>query len=124
MIKKKILKVFILAILLIFVSVIYINASSNKKKATEAIVIDEDYSKCTELDITNWELENYLNSIEDEEKRELLKTFFYYPINPEVENPVDKNLDILEQAKLMSDFSLEELQKIVDEIKKEKENKN
>ncbi len=94
-----------------------------KKESNDSkvIVVEEDYSKCKDYDITNYELEDYFNSIEDEEKRELLRKIFYYPSVLFTEDPVDNNLDTIDAAKKLAESPIEDLRKIVADMEKNME---
>ncbi|MGD9570052.1 MAG: hypothetical protein AB7V48_17375 [Sedimentibacter sp.] len=69
-----------------------------------------------EFDITNKSLEEYLNSIEDPTKKELLQKYFYLPFELIPEEYKINNLDPVKQAEIMSKLSNEELKDIVNKM--------
>ncbi len=120
--KKKIWSL-IIGLVLIFGGVFYAIASDkiayedNKDNEDNGVVVvHEDTALCEEFDITNKDLEVYLNSIEDPTKKELLKKYFYLPFELIPEENRNSNLDPVSQAEIMSKLSNEELKAIVDKM--------
>ena len=81
-------------------------------------VVKEETTKMEEVDITNKPLEEYMNSIEDSTKKELLKKFLYLPseLIPKDKIDIDSSLDPVEQAKILAELSNDDLKAIVDEM--------
>ncbi len=114
--KKKIWSL-IIGLVLIFGGIFYAIASD--KIAYEdngVVVVHEDTALCEEFDITNKDLEEYLNGIEEPTKKELLKKYFYLPSELIPEENRNSNLDPVSQAEIMSKLSNEELKAIVDKM--------
>lgn len=117
----------------IFISILFVVGSIvlflNDRMPVKPTVVHEDTSACEEFDITNKPLEEYLNSIEDSTKKELLEKYFYLPSELIPEEELDSSLDPVSQAGILSNLSTEELKDIVDEMEaklpelQEKQNK-
>lgn len=86
----------------------------NREIPTEAKIEKESALVGENFDITNEALENYLNGIEDAEKKELLKKYFYLPSELISEDVVDSSLDPVSQAEILSKLSKEKLKTIID----------
>lgn len=117
--KKKILSL-IVGFALIFGGIFYAIASDKiafgDNKDNGVVVVREDTELCEEFDITNKDLEEYLNSIEDPTKKELLEKYFYLPSELIPEENKNSNLDPVSQAKIMSKLSNEDLKDIIDKM--------
>lgn len=114
--RKKIWVVICIGILFVVGSVVFF---SNDRIPTSApTVVKEDTGKDEEVDITNKLLEEYLNSIDDSTKKELLEKFFYLPseLIPKDKIELDSSLDPVEQAKILAELSNDDLKAIVDEM--------
>ncbi len=111
---KKIISILLIGILLVSGNTYaYINESIQD----EPIVIQEDTSNIMEVDITNKELEDYINSVKDPIKKDLLEKYFYLPSNTASRVQSIKTLDPVSQAMIMSNYSYTELNNAVNKIK-------
>lgn len=93
-------------------------AETNKESITP-VVISENTLECKEIDITDMELENYFNSIQDIQKRELIKKYFYLPSNDKDFNGLPENLNsVLSRAEYISALPNNKLKHLVEETEK------
>ncbi len=112
---KKILGL-IISLLIIFGGAYVIASDRISPEDNRITVVNENTALCEEFDITNKSLEEYLDSIEDPTKKELLQKYFYLPSELIPEENKISNLDPVKQVEIMSKLSIKELKDIVDKM--------
>ncbi len=92
-----------------------------------AVIVHEDPNQIQNIEITNYELKSFINSIEDKEKRALLYEISITPVKEEAREYIgdDSSLnsysyisvDSIKGYKELAQLSIDELRKKLDEVK-------
>ena len=80
-------------------------------------VIDENNETAEEVDISNQELDGYIESIKDDERRDLMKDYFFLPSVPKYRIQEISDLTLMERAKYLAEMPIEDLREAVEVIR-------
>lgn len=80
-------------------------------------VLDENNETAEEVDISNQELDGYIESIKDDERRDLMKDYFFLPSVPKYRIQEISNLTLMERAKYLAEMPIEDLREAVEVIR-------
>ena len=80
-------------------------------------VLDENNETAEEVDISNQELDGYIESIKDDERRDLMKDYFFLPSVPKYRIQEISDLTLMERAKYLSEMPIEDLREAVEVIR-------
>ena len=103
-----------------------------KSGDTITAVLDENNDTAEEVDISNKELDDYIESIKDSERKDLMKDYFFLPSVPQYRIQKISDLTLMERAKYLAEMPIEDLRAAVevirdhvdDSIRIQNENKN
>ena len=76
-------------------------------------VINENNENAEEIDISNKELDEYIESISDEERRDLMKDYFFLPSVPQYTIQEISGLPAMERAKYLAEMPIDDLRAAV-----------
>ena len=80
-------------------------------------VLDENNETAEEVDISNQELDGYIESIKDDERRDLMKDYFFLPSVPKYRIQEISDLTLMERAKYLAEMPIEDLRAAVEVIR-------
>ena len=80
-------------------------------------VLDENNETAEEVDISNQELDGYIESIKDDERRDLMKDYFFLPSVPKYRIEEISDLTLMERAKYLAEMPIEDLREAVEVIR-------
>ena len=80
-------------------------------------VLDENNETAEEVDISNQELDGYIESIKDDERRDLMKDYFFLPSVPKYRIQEISDLTLMERAKYLAEMPIEDLREAVEVIR-------
>ena len=80
-------------------------------------VINENNENAEEIDISNKELDEYIESISDDERRDLMKDYFFLPSVPQYRIQEISDLNLMERAKYLAEMPIEDLRAAVEVIR-------
>ena len=80
-------------------------------------VLDENNETAEEVDISNQELDGYIESIKDDERRDLMKDYFFLPSVPKYRIQEISDLTLMERAKYLVEMPIEDLREAVEVIR-------
>ena len=88
-----------------------------KSGDTITAVLDENNDTAEEVDISNKELDDYIESISDDERRDLMKDYFFLPSVPQYRIQEISDLNLMERAKYLAEMPIEDLRAAVEVIR-------
>ena len=88
-----------------------------KSGDTITAVLDENNETAEEVDISNKELDDYIESISDDERRNLMKDYFFLPSVPQYRIQEISDLNLMERAKYLAEMPIEDLRAAVEVIR-------
>ena len=120
MIKNYKRKTYLICILLVFTLLLsqtmkaFASSEEESEKSagigdSEDIIYLEEEGVSYDIDLTNEELDAVINSIGDPERRDLMDKYFYLPSVESVRIQNIDSLDVIKQAKILSEMPIEEL---------------
>lgn len=126
--KKYMYKMLIVAaIVVIVVNLFTFMVYGDGISSSIAVIVHEDPNQIQNIEITNYELKSFINSIEDKEKRALLYEISITPVKEEAREYIgdDSSLnsysyisvDSIKGYKELAQLSIDELRKKLDEVK-------
>ena len=80
-------------------------------------VLDENNETAEDVDISNQELDGYIESIKDDERRDLMKDYFFLPSVPKYRIQEISDLTLMERAKYLAEMPIEDLREAVEVIR-------
>ena len=80
-------------------------------------VLDENNETAEDVDISNQELDGYIESIKDDERRDLMKDYFFLPSVPKYRIQEISDLTLMERAKYLAEMPIEDLRAAVEVIR-------
>ena len=80
-------------------------------------VLDENNDTAEDVDISNKELDGYIESIKDDERRDLMKDYFFLPSVPKYRIQEISDLTLMERAKYLAEMPIEDLRAAVEVIR-------
>ena len=80
-------------------------------------VLDENNETAEEVDISNQELDGYIESIKDDERRNLMKDYLFLPSVPQYRIQEISDLTLMERAKYLAEMPIEDLRAAVEVIR-------
>ena len=80
-------------------------------------VINENNENAEEIDISNKELDDYIESIKDSERKDLMKDYFFLPSVPQYRIQKISDLTLMERAKYLAEMPIEDLRAAVEVIR-------
>ncbi len=80
-------------------------------------VINENNENAEEIDISNKELDDYIESIKDNERKDLMKDYFFLPSVPQYRIQKISDLTLMERAKYLAEMPIEDLRAAVEVIR-------
>ena len=80
-------------------------------------VLDENNETAEEVDISNQELDGYIESIKDDERRNLMKDYLFLPSVPQYRIQEISDLTLMERAKYLAEMPIEDLREAVEVIR-------
>ena len=119
---KKIFSIFLCAAMIIAgdVSVFATDSDTaiyNDDALNEILVNAINANDCTDIDISNNELDSFIESIDDKERVSLIKDYMLLPSLEETRLQELKGLDVMERAKYLSEMPINELREASDKIR-------
>ena len=88
-----------------------------KSGDTITAVLDENNDTAEEVDISNKELDDYIESIKDNERKDLMKDYFFLPSVPQYRIQKISDLTLMERAKYLAEMPIEDLRAAVEVIR-------
>ena len=88
-----------------------------KSGDTITAVLDEDNDTAEDVDISNKELDGYIESIKDDERRNLMKDYLFLPSVPQYRIQEISDLTLMERAKYLAEMPIEDLRAAVKVIR-------
>ena len=88
-----------------------------KSGDTITAVLDEDNDTAEDVDISNKELDGYIESIKDDERRNLMKDYLFLPSVPQYRIQEISDLTLMERAKYLAEMPIEDLRAAVEVIR-------
>ena len=88
-----------------------------KSGDTITAVLDENNDTAEEVDISNKELDDYIESIKDNERKDLMKDYFFLPSVPQYRIQEISDLTLMERAKYLAEMPVEDLRAAVEVIR-------
>ena len=88
-----------------------------KSGDTITAVLDENNDTAEEVDISNKELDDYIESIKDDERRDLMKDYLFLPSVPQYRIQEISDLTLMERAKYLAEMPIEDLRAAVEVIR-------
>ena len=88
-----------------------------KSGDTITAVLDENNETAEEVDISNKELDDYIESISDDERRNLMKDYFFLPSVPQYRIQEISDLNLMERTKYLAEMPIEDLRAAVEVIR-------
>ena len=90
-----------------------------KDAQTDSIVtvLEENNDTADNVDISNDELDKYIESVDDEERKALMKDYFFLPSVPQYCIQEISNLTLMERAEYLAEMPIEELRSAVQKIR-------
>ena len=88
-----------------------------KSGDTITAVLDENNENAEEVDISNKELDDYIESISDDKRRNLMKDYFFLPSVPQYRIQEISDLTLMERAKYLAEMPIEDLREAVEAIR-------
>ena len=88
-----------------------------KSGDTITAVLDENNETAEEVDISNKELDGYIESIKDDERRNLMKDYLFLPSVPQYRIQEISDLTLMERAKYLAEMPIEDLRAAVEVIR-------
>lgn len=88
-----------------------------KSGDTITAVLDENNDTAEEVDISNKELDDYIESIKDSERKDLMKDYFFLPSVPQYRIQKISDLTLMERAKYLAEMPIEDLRAAVEVIR-------
>ena len=88
-----------------------------KSGDTITAVLDENNDTAEDVDISNKELDGYIESIKDDERRDLMKDYFFLPSVPKYRIQEISDLTLMERAKYLAEMPIEDLREAVEVIR-------
>ena len=92
-------------------------SGSYKSGDTITAVLDENNDTAEEVDISNKELDDYIESIKDNERKDLMKDYFFLPSVPQYRIQKICDLTLMERAKYLAEMPIEDLRAAVEVIR-------
>ena len=86
-----------------------------KDAQTDSIVtvLEENNDTADNIDISNDELDKYIDSVDDEERKALMKDYFFLPSVPQYRIQEISDLTLMERAKYLAEMPIEDLRAAV-----------
>lgn len=88
-----------------------------KSGDTITAVLDENNDTAEDVDISNKELDGYIESIKDDERRNLMKDYLFLPSVPQYRIQEISDLTLMERAKYLAEMPIEDLRAVVEVIR-------
>lgn len=88
-----------------------------KSGDTITAVLDENNDTAEDVDISNKELDGYIESIKDDERRNLMKDYLFLPSVPQYRIQEISDLTLMERAKYLAEMPIEDLRAAVEVIR-------
>ena len=88
-----------------------------KSGDTITAVLDENNDTAEDVDISNKELDGYIESIKDDEHRNLMKDYLFLPSVPQYRIQEISDLTLMERAKYLAEMPIEDLRAAVEVIR-------
>lgn len=88
-----------------------------KSGDTITAVLDENNDTAEDVDISNKELDGYIESIKDDERRDLMKDYLFLPSVPQYRIQEISDLTLMERAKYLAEMPIEDLRAAVEVIR-------
>ena len=88
-----------------------------KSGDTITAVLDENNDTAEDVDISNKELDGYIESIKDDERRNLMKDYLFLPSVPQYRIQEISDLTLMERAKYLAEMPIEDLREAVEVIR-------
>lgn len=88
-----------------------------KSGDTITAVLDENNDTAEDVDISNKELDGYIESIKDDERRNLMKDYLFLPSVPQYRIQEISDLTLMERAKYLAEMPIEDLRAAVKVIR-------
>ena len=88
-----------------------------KSGDTITAVLDENNDTAEYVDISNKELDGYIESIKDDERRNLMKDYLFLPSVPQYRIQEISDLTLMERAKYLAEMPIEDLRAAVEVIR-------
>ena len=88
-----------------------------KSGDTITAVLDENNDTAEDVDISNKELDGYIESIKDDERRNLMKDYLFLPSVPQYRIQEISDLTLMERAKYLAEMPIEDLRVAVEVIR-------
>ena len=88
-----------------------------KSGDTIPAVLDENNDTAEDVDISNKELDGYIESIKDDERRNLMKDYLFLPSVPQYRIQEISDLTLMERAKYLAEMPIEDLRAVVEVIR-------
>lgn len=88
-----------------------------KSGDTITAVLDENNDTAENVDISNKELDGYIESIKDDERRNLMKDYLFLPSVPQYRIQEISDLTLMERAKYLAEMPIEDLRAAVEVIR-------
>ena len=88
-----------------------------KSGDTITAVLDENNDTAEDVDISNKELDGYIESIKDDERRNLMKDYLFLPSVPQYRIQEISDLTLMERAKYLAETPIEDLRAAVEVIR-------
>ena len=88
-----------------------------KSGDTITAVLDENNDTAEDVDISNKELDGYIESIKDDECRNLMKDYLFLPSVPQYRIQEISDLTLMERAKYLAEMPIEDLRAAVEVIR-------
>ena len=88
-----------------------------KSGDTITAVLDEDNDTAEDVDISNKELDDYIESISDDERRDLMKDYLFLPSVPQYRIQEISDLTLMERAKYLAEMPIEDLREAAEVIR-------
>ena len=88
-----------------------------KSGDTITAVLDENNDTAEDVDISNKELDGYIESIKDDERRNLMKDYLFLLSVPQYRIQGISDLTLMERAKYLAEMPIEDLRAAVEVIR-------